>query len=233
MIENNEEDYTRSQNGDAQLVHIGAEAVALNGFLSIPEEARGLVILAHGIEDVSLNPHQNVVAMTRALNQHGLATLQVDLFSKEEKQLNVSTHFFCENIDIMQQRIVGTAEWFLENPSTENLSIGYFGVGVVGAAAIMAAAERPDVVAAVVAVGSEADLALDYVPRVLAPILLIAGEHDTAAIETHQRVLAQLKADKQLETVEGEASLFASQHGVDEVVRLAGGWFSRWLVPIV
>ncbi|GCE19796.1 dienelactone hydrolase family protein [Dictyobacter kobayashii] len=233
MIERNDENYRSTANPQGQLVRIGAEAVDLNGILHVPQDARGLIILAHGIEDSQKNPHQNVIALASAFQQHGLATLQVDLFSSDELALDERTAFFRQNIDIMQQRIVGTAEWFLENPSTDNLSIGYFGMNEVGAAAIAAAASRPDVVAAVVAVGDAGDFGLDYAPRVLAPTLLLAAEGDQEAVDHHRRLLEGLQAEKQLEIVPGEASLFENQHAFDEVARLVGGWFSHWLVPIV
>lgn len=233
MIEQNDENYRGIANPQGLLVRIGAEAVELNGILHIPQDARGLIILAHGIEDNQKNPHQNVIALASAFQQHGLATLQVDLFSSDELALDERTAFFRQNVDIMQQRMVGTAEWFLENPSTDNLSIGYFGMSEVGAAAIGAAAMRPDIAAAVVAVGDSGDLGYEYAPRVLAPTLLLAAEGDKDAVEHNRRLLDLLTSEKKLEVVPGEASLFETQHGFDEVARLVGGWFAHWLVPIV
>ncbi|GHO83515.1 dienelactone hydrolase family protein [Dictyobacter formicarum] len=233
MIEQNDENYRSIANPQGQLVRIGAEAIGLNGILHIPQDARGLIILAHGIEDSQKNPHQNVVALASAFQQHGLATLQLDLFSSDELALDERTAFFRQNIDIMQQRIVGAAEWFLENPSTDNLSIGYFGMNEVGAAAIAAATTRPDIAAAVVAVGDSGDLGNEYAPRVLAPTLLLAAEGDKDAVEHNRRLLDLLTSEKKLEIVPGEAALFENQHGFDEVARLVGGWFAHWLVPIV
>lgn len=232
MIEKNDEYYAPTPDDQGRLVRIGAEAVMLNGILHIPEEARGLVIFGHGIESETEHPHQSVLTLARAFHQHGLATLVVDLFSSDEIALDERTSFFRQNIDIMQQRLVGTAEWFLENPSTENLSVGYFGLNEVGAAALAAAVERPDVVAAVVAAGSGITLARDYVPRVLAPTLLLAAEGDHAAVQANQELGNVLQARKSIEVIAGEDSLFASEHGFAEAVRLIGGWFTQWLIPI-
>ncbi|GCE27311.1 DeoR family transcriptional regulator [Dictyobacter alpinus] len=236
MIDNNDENYvSNAQNtqSQGQLVRIGAEAVYLNGILQIPQDARGLVILAHGIEDPAQNPHQNVIALASAFQEHGLATLQVDLFSSDEIALDERTDFFRQNIDIMQQRLVGTAEWFLENASTENLSIGYFGINEVGAAAIAAAAARPDIAAAVVVLGSAGELASQYAAHDLAPTLLLAAEGDNVAVDNHKQLLDLLTGEKKSEVVAGESNLFSNQHSVNEVIRLVGGWLSHWLVPIV
>ncbi|GLV58937.1 DeoR family transcriptional regulator [Dictyobacter sp. S3.2.2.5] len=233
MIEQNDENYRAIANPQGQLVRIGAEAVDLNGILHIPQDARGLIILAHGIEDSAENPHQNVIALASAFQQHGLATLQIDLFSSDELALDERTAYFRENIDIMQQRMVGAAEWFSENASTNTLSIGYFGMNEVGAAAIAAATSRPDIAAAVVAVGDTSGLGDEYAPRVLAPTLLLAAEGDKDAVEHHRHLLDLLTGEKKLEIVPGENALFENQRGFDEVARLVGGWFAQWLVPIV
>ncbi|GER88660.1 DeoR family transcriptional regulator [Dictyobacter vulcani] len=236
MIDHNDENYVSNAtdaDNQGQLVRIGAEAVYLNGILQIPRDARGLIILAHGIEDPEQHPHQNVLVLASAFREHGLATLQVDLFSSDEIALDERTDFFRQNIEIMQQRLVGTAEWFLENPSTENLSIGYFGINEVGAAAIAAAAARPDIAAAVVAVGNVGDLANQYVARDLAPTLLLAAEGDSVTVSNHTQLLDQLTGEKKSEVVAGTANLFENEHTFSEVTRLVGGWFSHWLVPIV
>ncbi|GAC1483219.1 MAG: dienelactone hydrolase family protein [Ktedonobacteraceae bacterium] len=213
-------------------MRISAEAVVLSGILNIPARSHGLVILAHGIDAAVQNPHQNIIALSDALNQHALATLQVDLFSSEERELDHGTAYFRQNITIMQQRLVGTAQWFTENPSTDKLSIGYFGVDEVGAAALMAAAERPDLVAALVAAGQHTDLAQAYIPRVLSPTLLLAAENDASTLNVNQQLSSSLQSEKQAEIVHGVASIFESELALNEVARLVCDWFARWLVTI-
>jgi dienelactone hydrolase len=218
--------------GKGRLVRIAAEAVSLSGILNIPAQAHGLVILAHGIDAAVENPHQNIIALSDALNQLSLATLQVDLFSSDERAFDQHTEYFRQNLDIMQQRIVGTAQWFTENPGTDTLSIGYFGIDEVGAAALIAAAERPDMVAAVVAAGQHADLAQSYISRVLAPTLLLAAEKDTTTIATNQQLFSSLQSEKQSERIPGASAIFESDQAFNEVTRIVGDWFARWLVTV-
>lgn len=234
MQEDNSENSLLQAGNQAHLIHIGAEAVELHGIFHRPLEASGLVILAHGIEDQERNPHQNIITLAEAFHQHGLATIQVDLFSSDELALDERTAFFRQNIGIMHQRLVGTAEWFQENASTDNLSIGYFGMNEVGAAALAAAATRPDLAAAVVVAGNTYNLAQAYTARVWAPTLLLAAEQDQATIRSNNAVLEQLASkDKRQEIIAGESALFVNQHSLNEVIRLAGGWFVEWLVAIV
>lgn len=218
--------------GKGLLVRIAAEAVSLTGILNIPAQAHGLVIFAHGIDAAVQNPHQNIIALSDALNKLSLATVQVDLFSSDERAFDQRTEYFRQNLDIMQQRIVGTAQWFAENPSTNHLSFGYFGIDEVGAAALIAAAERPDMVAAVVAAGQHTDLAQSYIPRVLAPTLLLAAEKDTTTLTTNQQLFSALQSEKQSELIHGASAIFESEQTFNEVAQLVGSWFSRWLVTI-
>lgn len=228
---------TRGQQAEAQghgrLVRVGAGAVTREGILAHPPDAPGIVILAHGLEGAEQTPHQNSLALAGLLNQSRLATLLVDLFDSDERALDETTAFFRENVEIMQQRLIGIADWLLDNPETENLSVGFFGVNVVGAASLIAAAERPDAIAAVVSAGGRANMARDYLPKVLAPALLIAAEKDEPAIKANQEALDLLPGKKQSERVAGASSLFADRETISEVARLAGQWFSRWLVPII
>jgi dienelactone hydrolase len=162
-----------------------------------------------------------------------LATLIIDLFTEEERTLDEETGYFRQNTEIMQQRIIGMADWLLENPETANLSLGYFGSGTGGAAALIAAAERPDVVAAIVAAGTQLESASTVLPRVIAPTLLIAAEKDEAAVKMLQEAKTLLPQQKQLEEVPDASSLFTEKRAANEVALLAVQWFERWLVPIV
>ena len=114
----------------------------------------------------------------------------------------------------------------------QHLAVGYFGAGATGAAVLIAAAERPDVVAAVVSAGGSLNLAQDYLPRVLAPTLLIAAQQDAQAVTQSQNVLAQLTKEKQFEQVEGGKSLFETKDSVTKVAQFASAWFNKYLVTI-
>jgi putative phosphoribosyl transferase len=216
-----------------RLFHITAQEVILSGILNIPADARGVVLLTHDIEGVAKHPHEYAISLAQSFYTNGLATLVVDLFASEERQVDKETAFFRTNTSIMQQRITGIAEWLREQPEITNLSIGYFGTDVSGAAALIAAAERPDIVRAVVSASGRLDMAQDYLSRILAPTILIVAQHDTAAVRRHQDTLGQLTVDKQFEQIPDVSSLFENAHTRDEVARLAGQWFTRWLTPIV
>jgi dienelactone hydrolase len=216
-----------------RLFHITAQEVILSGILSIPENAHGIVLLTHDMEGVVKQPHEYAIALAQSFYTNGLATLLVDLFASGEQQVDKETGFFRTNTSIMEQRITGIAEWLREQAETANLSIGYFGVGVSGAAALIAAAERPDIVRAVVSAAGRLDMAQEYLSRILAPTMLIVAQNDTAAVRRHQDTLGQLTVDKQFEQIPDVSSLFESAHALNEVARLAGQWFTRWLIPIV
>ena len=226
-----------------RLIRIGAERVGIrdelyvNGILNVPQGAHGLVILGHGIEhegtqNISARIHQQGVLLTDVLNKQGLATLQVDLFSSDEQKLDEETGFFRENIDLMQQRLIGTAEWFLNDPDTDNLAIGYLGFGTAGVGALVASVERPDIPAAVVAVGARPDLAPTYLPRILAPTLLMVAARDEAVVKANQDALEQVKATHQLTLISGVSNVFESQDAVTQLAQGLVDWFGRWLVTI-
>ena len=228
MIENTS---TPESANSERPMRVAAGAIDLEGLLNTPEEAHGLVLLAHGIDsDGNASPFP---AIAQAFNQRRLATLQVEMFTPDEQELDRRTGYFANNIDIMQQRFIHMADWLLQHTETENFSIGYFGTGSCGAAALVAAAERPDNVRTVVAAGGAVALAREHLGDILAPVLLIAAGNDNSSVQANQDALAALKGQKEFETVAGASALFADSRGIDEMIRLAGEWFSRWLVTIV
>jgi dienelactone hydrolase len=212
-------------------MQITAEAAILNGILNIPPGAHGLVLLTHDIG--ATHAHEQGIALAQSFYAAGLATLLVDLFTSEEQNTDTQTGFFRTNTSIMEQRIIGIAEWLLLNPETKNLSIGYFGIGVSGTAALIAAAERPDAVHAVVTATGRIVMAENYLRQIMAPSMFIVAQDDAASVRMHQDTLKQFSVDKQFEQIPGVSSLFESSKTLDEVARLAGQWFTRWLVPIV
>jgi putative phosphoribosyl transferase len=218
---------------DGRLIRANAGAVDLDGIIFLPDHCSKLVILAYGIDNAESNTRQNATNLAQKFHAHKLATLVIDLFSSEERDLDRETGFFRQNTEIMQQRIIGLAEWLLNNPETEKLSCGYFGSGASGAAALIAAAERPDVVGAIVVAGGQLELARPALPRVYAPTLLLAAEKDEAAVKQNQEALALLARDKQFEQVAGVSSLFTEKSALDDVASRAAQWFERWLAPVM
>lgn len=229
------ENNSSARNSQARQVQVAAGALLLVGNLSLPENARGMVLLAQGsrnLEDDSAFPD-----IAGVLYEAGLATLIVHLLTGDEETLDQETQYFRFNVSILHQRIMHIAEWLLWNEETQNLSIGYFGNGPTGAAALIAAAERPDLVHAIVATNARTDLAESYLARVLAPTYLIAGENDTSAVRMNLQALAQIPAKiegyNKIELIAGATGLYETPYLVQKVARLTCEWFGRHLEPIV
>jgi dienelactone hydrolase len=207
----------------------------LAGELSIPQNARGIVILAQGSKNIEQLSSYSLFA--DALYEAELATLLVHLLTEDEEQLDSQTQFFRFNVSILYQRIIGIAEWLAVNLETQNFSIGYFGGGPTGAAALVAAAERPDLVYAIVVGEGRLDLAQPYLARVFAPTLLMVRENDSAALQMNREALQQmpiaLETNKKIESIASSAGLFEASDVLKQVVELTSQWFAQHLEPIV
>ena len=212
---------------EISLVRITAGPVTLDGNLSLPRGARGIVLFAHGSGSSQLSPRNRYVA--QLLNDARLATLLVDLLTAEEEAVDQRTAQLRFDIGLLAERLVGATDWLLEHPQTRELQIGYFGASTGAAAALVAAAERADVVAAIVSRGGRPDLAGSLLPQVRAPTLLIVGGNDVQVIELNRAAFAQLRCEKQLVIVPGATHLFEEPGALDEVARLAREWFERHL----
>lgn len=214
-------------NGEERLVPIEAGSVLLEGNLSLPQGARGIVLFAHGSGSSRLSPRNRHVA--QLLNQARLATLLVDLLSPEEEAVDLRTAQLRFNIGLLAERLVGITDWLVQQPDTRPLRIGYFGASTGAAAALVAAAERPKIVHAVVSRGGRPDLAGPALAHVEAPTLLIVGGNDPLVIDLNRAALAQLRSEKRLVIVPGATHLFEEPGALDEVARLAREWFERYL----
>jgi putative phosphoribosyl transferase len=208
-------------------VHVAAGAVTLQGELNIPQNARGVVLFAHGSGSGRLSPRNRYVASL--LNEAGLATLLVDLLTAEEEVVDMRTAHLRFNIDLLAERLIGATEWLAREPHTGGLRIGYFGASTGAAAALVAAAKRPDAVGAVVSRGGRPDLAGDALPLVRAPTLLIVGGNDPDVLALNRAALVQMRCERQLVIVPGATHLFEEPGALDEVARLARDWFLRYL----
>jgi putative phosphoribosyl transferase len=212
---------------EISLVRIRAGPVTLEGNLSLPRGARGIVLFAHGSGSSRLSPRNRYVA--QLLNQARLATLLVDLLTAQEEAIDLRTARLRFDIGLLAERLVGATDWLLEHPQTRELQIGYFGASTGAAAALVAAAERPDEVAAIVSRGGRPDLAGPLLPQIRAPTLLIVGGNDVQVIELNRAAFARLRCEKQLVIVPGATHLFEEPGALDEVARLAREWFERHL----
>jgi dienelactone hydrolase len=215
---------------DEAPVRVGAGPVALEGNLSVPGGARGVVLFAHGSGSGRHSPRNRFVA--RQLVSAGLGSLLVDLLTGEEERAEAYTRHLRFDIGLLAGRLVGATDWLAAHAPTAPLSVGYFGASTGGGAALVAAAERPDRVAAVVSRGGRPDLAGDALPRVTAPTLLIVGGGDEPVIGMNEWALARLGSPaKRLEIVPGATHLFEEPGTLEEVARLAADWFTRHLTP--
>ena len=212
---------------EAQLVRVPAGTAALRGNLTLPEEARAVVLLAHGSGSSRHSPRNRYVA--RVLNEAKLATLLIDLLTEDEEVIDMLSARLRFDIELLAERLVDVTDWLAQFPDTRHLRIGYFGASTGAAAALVAAAVRPDAVGAAVSRGGRPDLAGAALPRVRAPTLLIVGGNDGQVIELNRTALAQMRCEKQLVIVPGATHLFEEPGALDEVARLARDWFYRHL----
>jgi putative phosphoribosyl transferase len=211
-------------------VHVGAGTVTLEGNLSLPDGARGVVLFAHGSGSGRHSPRNRFVA--RQLNGAGLATLLIDLLTEEEERAEMYTRHLRFDIGLLAGRLVGATDWLAAEPRTTSLAVGYFGASTGGGAALVAAAQRSERVAAVVSRGGRPDLAGDSLPRVSAPTLLIVGGDDEPVIDMNQWALERLGSPvKRLEIIPGAGHLFEEPGALEQVARLAADWFTHYLAP--
>jgi putative phosphoribosyl transferase len=208
-------------------VVVEARGVALAGLLSVPRDAEGLVIFAHGSGSGRLSPRNQSVA--RALQENGLATLLFDLLTEAEERMDARTRALRFDIDLLTDRLVGALDWASRQPRLAGLPIGLFGASTGAAAALRAAAARPDQVAAVVSRGGRPDLAGDALEAVRAPTLLIVGGDDPEVLALNRTAAGRLVAPHRVLIVRGATHLFEEPGALDEVARAAAEWLDRWL----
>jgi len=213
-----------------QSVRVRAGAVTLDGDLSLPDGARAIVLFAHGSGSSRLSPRNRHVA--DLLNEAGLATLLVDLLTPEEEVTDARTARLRFDIRLLAERLVEVTDWLRERAETRGLRLGYFGASTGAAAALVAAAMRPEAVGAIVSRGGRPDLAGRALSLVRAPTLLIVGGEDGVVIELNRQALAELRAEATLVVVPGATHLFEEPGALDEVARLAREWFERHLVAV-
>ena len=208
-------------------IRIETGSIVLEGDLAIPEGAHGLVLFAHGSGSSRLSPRNRNVAAR--LNETGLATLLLDLLTPGEEAADQETGDFRFDINLLAQRLTGATRWALRQKDTRRLTIGYFGASTGAAAALMAAANDPLHVAAVVSRGGRPDLARGALARVQAPTLLIVGAYDAPVIKLNTASLVKMQCAREFVIVPGATHLFEETGALDKVARLARKWFLRHL----
>ena len=215
-------------NGTTATVQIEAGTAQLVGDLGIPDDARGVVLFAHGSGSSRHSRRNQYVA--QRLRDAGFGTLLLDLLTMAEAAVDERTQIHRFDIRLLAQRLVGAVDWLAANPSTAGYDIGCFGASTGGAAALVAAAERPGQVAAVVSRGGRPDLAGEALARVRVPTLLIVGELDTVVLELNREAMQRMTgAEVVLQIVPGATHLFEEPGKLDVVTDLTSEWFARHL----
>jgi dienelactone hydrolase len=222
-------DRAPSQTAAEREVRVTTAGVELQGGLVVPDGAHGMVLFAHGSGSSRHSPRNQYVA--RVLRQAGLGTLLMDLLTVEEENAEQYTRHLRFDIEMLAVRLIGATDWLRQQPATRELPVGYFGASTGAGAALMAAADRPDVVRAVVSRGGRPDLAGPALMRVHAPTLLIVGGADGPVIDLNKRALELLEGEKELRIVPGATHLFEEPGALEQVARLAADWFARHLEP--
>jgi dienelactone hydrolase len=197
--------------------------VLLEGDLVVPSGAQGVAVFAHGSGSGRPSPRNRYVA--QVLQREGLATLLLDLLTVNEEAIDAQTMGLRFDIDLLADRLMGTIDWLSVSPETRELRIGLFGASTGAAAALVAAARRPDLVRAVVSRGGRPDLAGDALSSVRAPTLLIVGGNDPEVLRLNRAAYARMTAQRKLVVVPGATHLFEEPGTLEVVARLAADWF--------
>ena len=208
-------------------VRIQAGRVRIEGDLLNPPGATGLVVFAHGSGSSRFSRRNQSVA--QVLVNGGFATLMLDLLTREEEAIDVHTREFRFDIDRLGQRVIAAIDWAAGVAEVATLPIGCFGASTGAAAALIAAAERPQLVHAVISRGGRPDLAGYALPKVQAPTLLIVGGHDDQVIELNRAAMRRMRAPVQIEIVPGATHLFEEPGALELVSQRALDWCTRYL----
>jgi putative phosphoribosyl transferase len=206
-------------------VQIHAGRAVLSGNLTIPENAVGLVLFAHGSGSSRHSPRNQFVA--RTLNDASLATLLFDLLTQHEEAIDMRTGEHRFNIGLLAERLVHATKWAKQQEQTRDLRLAYFGSSTGGGAALVAAAELPHDVGVVVSRGGRPDLAGDALPKVQAPTLLVVGGNDDIVIELNEMARDRMRCEVKLEIVPGATHLFEEPGALEKVAKLASDWFAN------
>lgn len=214
--------------GSLEPVRIWTGQAMLDGRLTVPHAPRGIVLFAVG----PTSPHVAQDSLIAAeLNRAGIATLLVDLLTPDEQLFDARTGHFRVDADFLAQRLHDAAAWVANRRDLCTLPVGYFGFSVGGAAALIAAASRPDVVASIVSSGGRTDLAIDILRHVKTPTLLIVAAEDLSVLRMNREALHLLGGEKRLEIIGDATRLLDEPHSLEMVAQKTLRWFSNTLQP--
>ena len=208
-------------------VRIPQEDVELDGDLTVPARPRGLVVFAHGSGSGRLSPRNRQVAS--ALVSAGFATLLMDLLTPTEEEVDLITREKRFDIALLAARLIAAIDWADGEPEVSELPVVTFGASTGAAAALIAAAERPDRVIGVVSRGGRVDLAGNELDQVLAPSLFIVGGNDEVVREMNEDVSRRMESPVDFEVVSGATHLFEEAGALEQVTDHVLGALDRWL----
>ena len=208
-------------------VEIDVDSGTIVGELSIPEDATGVVVFAHGSGSSRHSTRNQRVAAT--LRDDRLATLLIDLLTPEEEQVDLRTRQLRFDIELLATRVAAAVDWLRQDERTQQLPVGLFGASTGAAAALLAAAQRPETVTAIVSRGGRPDLADAALAEVRAPTLLIVGGEDRAVVGLNEQAEAAMVADVEVVIVPGATHLFEEPGALERVAELASDHFYRHL----
>jgi putative phosphoribosyl transferase len=208
-------------------VHVEVPEGTITGDLGVPDRPVGVVAFAHGSGSSRHSRRNQQVAST--LREAGFVTLLMDLLTPEEAAVDERTREHRFDIGLLAGRVAASVDWLQQDGRTSGLAVGLFGASTGAAAALVAAAERPDTVAAVVSRGGRPDLAGEALPQVAAPTLLIVGGRDEVVIRLNEEALARMRTPTELVIVRGATHLFEEAGALEEVASLARGHFAAHL----
>ena len=222
-------DNINTENRSVQILSAG---VRLEGTISVPDDPSGLVIFVHGSGSSRYSPRNQYVA--QILQDGGLATLLFDLLTENEETIDLRTRYLRFNVDLLARRTAGVLEWLDLQPFAYDLKRGLFGASTGAAAALVAAAELPEKVDAVVSRGGRTDLADEVLSKVEAPTLLIVGSEDQEVLDLNQQALTAMQPglDKKLMIIPEASHLFEEPGTIEQVAELARDWFLTHLSPV-
>ena len=217
----------KSASPEKNEVQIPSGEATINGNLEVPKGAYGIVVFAHGSGSSRFSSRNTYVA--GLMNKKEIATLLIDLLTADEDAVDEYTGQYRFDVNMLSGRLVDSTHWLKKNPATKNLAIGYFGASTGAAAALIAAAELPNEIKAVVSRGGRPDLAGKNLSKVKAPTLLIVGGDDTEVLELNRQALKLIGVEKKLEVVPGATHLFEESGKLLEAAKLAIDWFEKHL----
>lgn len=205
-------------------IDINIDNVKLKGNLRVTDESHGIIVFSHGSGSSRLSIRNNYVA--NLLFEQGFSSLLFDLLTLEEDKVYENRF----NIELLTKRLVKVTKWLHDLPEFKKGKIGLFGSSTGAASALGTASKLPKIVNAVVSRGGRPDLAMPYLPEVVAPTLLLVGSKDTVVIELNLKAQQEMQHICKLEIIEGATHLFPESGKLEEVAKLTGAWFKKYLI---